>query len=63
MRVLKALLFLIPLIVLGVILAVGILDNKTVKRNLVELANKKIRKSIKFLWSKKDYKGGLRARK
>ena len=41
MRVLKALLFLIPLIVLGVILAVGILDNKTVKRNLVELANKK----------------------
>lgn len=41
MRVLKALLFLIPLLVLGIILAVGILDNKTVRNNLMELSRRK----------------------
>lgn len=41
MRVLKAFLFLIPLVILGVILAVGVLDNKTVKQNLMELAKRK----------------------
>lgn len=41
MRVLKAFLILVPLLILGIILAVGYLDNTAVKKNLQAYAHKK----------------------